>query len=248
MNRAYWDKVAENYEDEIFSVLENDANKRISRSIKRCSGKKKIALDLGCGIGHIIPLLSKSFAKVHAVDISSQCLKRAKQRHQACNNVQYWHMDMSKTARGIPRADLLLSVNSVISPSVTVRNGLFRSIKNKIKQGGYLILVVPSLESSLFVDNRTIEMNIRDKTSPSVSVKKGFKKTELQEVHAGIKYIDGVATKHFLKEELIVIINQLGFSSVNIDKLEYSWKTEFINPPKWLNNPHPWDWFVIAKK
>jgi len=247
MNRAYWDDLAENYEEEIFSVLKNDANKKISESIKRYSGGKKIAIDLGCGIGHIIPLLVNSYAKVHAVDISSQCLKRAEQSNKEFDNVQYWHLDMSKASRKIPKEDLLLSVNSVISPSISIRTGLFRSIKNKISRGGHLLLVVPSLESSLFVDNRTIEMNLRNKSRPSVLIWKGFKRNELQEIHAGTKYIEGVATKHYLYEELIALINKLELTVISIEKNEYSWKTEFTNPPKWLDSPYPWDWFVIAK-
>ena len=92
-------------------------------------------------------------------------------------------------------------------------------------------------------------MNIRDNnTSPSQSIRKGFKKNELQEIHAGTKYIGGVATKHYLKEELHTIMDKLGLGIINIKKLEYSWQTEFTNPPRWLKSPFPWDWFIIAKK
>lgn len=29
-------------------------------------------------------------------------------------------------------------------------------------------------------------------------------------------------------------------------KIEYTWHTEFINFPKWLQKPSTWDWMIIA--
>jgi hypothetical protein len=44
------------------------------------------------------------------------------------------------------------------------------------------------------------------------------------------------------------MLQHSGFEVVEAQKVEYTWATEFNNPPKWLTNPCPWDWLVVAKK
>jgi hypothetical protein len=60
--------------------------------------------------------------------------------------------------------------------------------------------------------------------------------------------IDNVPTKHYLKEELELLLALEGFIVERIEKINYTWKTEFTNPPKWLKEPYPWDWMCVAKK
>jgi hypothetical protein len=38
------------------------------------------------------------------------------------------------------------------------------------------------------------------------------------------------------------------FVAEGFQKIEYNWDTEFIKPPKWLKEPRPWDWMVVARK
>ena len=60
--------------------------------------------------------------------------------------------------------------------------------------------------------------------------------------------IDGVPTKHFLREELEAALDARGFKVEAIEKLEYGWNTEFEAPPRWMKEPYPWDWFVTARR
>ena len=60
--------------------------------------------------------------------------------------------------------------------------------------------------------------------------------------------IDNVPTKHYLREELTLLLLQEEFVAEDFQKIEYNWDTEFLKPPKWLKNPRPWDWMCIAKK
>ena len=64
----------------------------------------------------------------------------------------------------------------------------------------------------------------------------------------GMVDINGVATKHYLKEELIVLLKDLRFDIASIEKVEYDWSTEFDQPPRWMKEPYPWDWLILAKK
>ena len=60
--------------------------------------------------------------------------------------------------------------------------------------------------------------------------------------------IDGVATKHFLKEELEVLLGNRGLRTLEIEKIAYPWSTEFASPPRWMQAPFPWDWLFVAQK
>jgi hypothetical protein len=67
-------------------------------------------------------------------------------------------------------------------------------------------------------------------------------------VLGGLLAIDGVPTKHWLREELEVALRAAGFAVEAVDKVEYDWSTEFSDPPKWLKAPYPWDWAVAARR
>jgi hypothetical protein len=64
----------------------------------------------------------------------------------------------------------------------------------------------------------------------------------------GILLIDGVPTKHYLKEELELWLKGVGLTVEKTLKLEYPWDTEFENPPKSMQEPYPWDWLVVARR
>ncbi|MEI2756804.1 MAG: hypothetical protein V9F46_10155 [Chitinophagaceae bacterium] len=54
--------------------------------------------------------------------------------------------------------------------------------------------------------------------------------------------------KHYLKEELQLLLLKAGFEAETFQKIVYNWDTEFLKPLKWLKEPKPWDWMVVAKK
>ena len=45
-----------------------------------------------------------------------------------------------------------------------------------------------------------------------------------------------------------MLLSNEGFTTEKFYKIEYDWSTEFLKPPKWLQEPKPWDWMVLAKK
>ena len=82
-NIAYYDAVAEVYEDEVEQAIhQSDSNqKRMDEIIKGLSEKtqKGLFLDLGCGTGNVLKLGNKHFKRAIGVDISFNMLKVARQ-------------------------------------------------------------------------------------------------------------------------------------------------------------------------
>lgn len=251
MDRAYWDRLAESYEAEIFSVLAHDRSGLVARTVRRYGNKNQTATDIGCGIGHFLPLLSGRFRRVFAVDYSSRCLARARKRHAGLANVSYRTVDLAAPRARLPKADFALCVNAVICPSLADRNRMLDVVGRHLRPGAHLVLVVPALESSLLADFRLIEWNLRNGVPPRRAVRAGPRPDQparKPRVHEGVVPVDRVETKHFLREEMVALLERRGLRPRQIEKIEYPWSSEFATPPRWMQAPYPWDWLFVAQK
>lgn len=247
MDRTYWEKIAPSYNDEIFDVLHNDKKAIIRSAIEKVASSSKKVIDAGCAVGKWLPVLAPAFQKVYAADISAQNLAIAKKNYPAYKNVEYLRVDLSGSKAKLPKCDVTVCINAILTDSLKKRNAFFKNLSTSLKKNGDLILVVPSLESWMFT--RIIQQRWKiDKEifEEKINGKEAVKK--YNNVQQGNLDIDNVPTKHYLKEELILLLTQEGFNVNEFQKIEYSWQTEFIRPPQWLKQPQPWDWLCVAKK
>lgn len=249
MGEAYWDGLAESYQQEIFSVLKNDKAQIIKKLIHEYGDKNGIVGDIGCGVGHFLPLLSKSFSSVRAYDLSNSLLEKAKFRFKDLDNIIFEKRDFSNQKQKVKKHHFLLCVNVLIMPSLKTRMLCLQQLQKSLVKGGSLLLVVPSIESSILTQRRDLEWNLKKGLSYNKSIDTMDANSEgSQFCKQGLADIDGELTKHYLAEELDVLLGNEKFEIVEMKKLEYSWDTEFNNPPAWMKAPYPWDWCVLAKK
>lgn len=246
MDRNYWEKIAPDYNEEIFDVLKNDSKGLIVSAIKTVSSKNKSVIDIGCAVGKWLPVLSPIFKKVYAVDISKENLEIAKNMYPEFSNIVYNRIDMSNAKAKMPLCDAGICINAILTHSLKKRNIFFNNLQKCIKKNGHLILVIPSLESSMLTSIIRQRWN-PDKDANDV-IKKNKTGSQLKNILQGNAEIDNVPTKHYLKEELQLLLANEGFKTEDCQKIEYDWATEFLSPPKWLTEPKPWDWMVVAKK
>lgn len=243
MDTAYWNDKAGVYEDEIFNVWDDDRDGVLSSFFENGNFRAHTVMDCGCGIGHGIATLSKNFKTVHAVDISRECLTVAQERFASLPNVTFYAQDLSNPQGNLPIVDCAVSVNAVITPSITTRLKMLKVIRGRLKPDGKMVLVVPSLESYYYASYKMTEWRLRDgeRVNPRVN-QQGFERGH------GILPIDGVLTKHYLEEELLTFLRLAGFKVADIQKIKYNWDTEFVDPPKWMQEPYPWDWMCVAER
>jgi len=246
MDRTYWEKIAPDYNEEIFDVLKNDSKEVIVSAIKKVASKSKTVIDIGCAIGKWLPVLSPVFKKVYAVDISAENLEIAKKLYPQFTNVEYGRIDMSNPKAKMPLCDVGICINAILTDSLKKRNVFFTNLKRCIKQNGYLILVIPSLESSMLTSIIRQRWNPDKDANGMINKKKSD--FQLKNILQGNAEIDRVPTKHYLKEELQLLLRNESFIAKDFQKIEYEWDTEFLKPPKWLTEPKPWDWMVVAVK
>jgi SAM-dependent methyltransferase len=248
MKREYWNKLAGCYEDEIFSVLHYDRKQLVIQEIRKLGTPEKTAGDYGCGPGHFLPYLAENFQKVFAIDISRGLIAKAKKKCSHLSNIEYIPVDIAANGLRLANTHFILSVNAIIMPSLACRLRILDVMARHILKDGHLVLVVPSLESAMLTDFRLIELNLRYGFGPASAVRAGFEKPNHRRLHQGIVPIDGVPTKHYLKEELVAMLERRNLRIKEISKIEYQWDTEFDSPPRWMKDPLPWDWLVIAQK
>jgi SAM-dependent methyltransferase len=239
--RTHWNRIGSAYQDEIFDVFRSDRRKIIPKIIAKYADPTRTAIDFGCGTGRAFEHLSPSFKSVFAVDISDRLLAIAQKT--VFKNISFKQHDLTRPLR--TSADFGFCCNVVMLPEVGLNNMMLKNIRQSIKAGGNVVIVMPSLESFFYSGWRLIDWCKKENEDVEASDLAGFKgsKTDLIQ---GLVRIDNVKTKHYLETELIVLFTAAGFKNIAISKVEYDWTSEFSSPPKWMKEPYPWDWIIEA--
>lgn len=137
----------------------------------------------------------------------------------------------------MPTGDVTVCLNVVTSPSKRIRSKMLRSLWKLTNAGGTTLLVVPSLESTLFV-HRTIK---RDQLT-------GASKRKL--LSQGILMCDGVVQKYFSKQEALDSMRKAGFRKCTARRVWIPWSEEGLEDdhPRLNGKALPWDWLVLGHK
>eukprot|EP00439_Symbiodinium_sp_Y106_P039537 s1359_g4.t2 len=97
----YWNQQARNYDDNIFSTIDEDKTGIISQTIEACArkeGSEGRCVDLGCGAGKYLHKLAKHFQQVVAYDLSPKLVALAQKevKNLHITNVQVSVRDLSQ--------------------------------------------------------------------------------------------------------------------------------------------------------
>jgi len=248
MDKRYWNRRARDYDEEVLNSIKSDRRGVIARRLRQYAQASKIATDFGCGAGKYVPALAARFDRVYAIDFAAKLLESAREHCTGIGNVRFLQGDLAKGKFPIRKAHFGVCQNVLISPERGQAKAILRNVSRHIVRGGHLMVLVPSTESALYCSQRHVEWNRREG-------KRGKALTEDVEVPRraldlieGVFEREGVPTKHYLREEAESLLGAEGFELRSMDKVEYGWDSEFAQPPRWLGDPHPWDWMMVAQK
>ena len=135
-------------------------------------------------------------------------------------------------------------------PDARVRQGILETVYRNLRKGASLVAVVPSLEVTLLTYQRIGQWYLRDGSSAGAAIShmQDLAREEIVSLVEGIVNISDTPTKHYLREEALMLFRESGFRVLEIEKIEYAWDADFEDAPRWMQDPYPWDWLIVARK
>lgn len=249
MNLAYWDALADRFDDEVLSIADSEINGKLRSAIRRASRTGSCVGDFGCGTGALLPTLSENFSNVLAIDFSSDLLRLAEERHGTRSNIQFVRHNLSGT-RPFPKfVDVGVCANVLIDPRTHIRERILRNMLPSIREGGLLLLVVPAFESLLHTYRTLVRCNVRIGVRRATAVREAtdLYESEVQSVVEGIVTLGTAPTKTYMYDEARHLLEDSGLEIVRVDRVEYPWDEMIENAPSELGSPYPWDWLLTAR-
>ena len=250
MDRAYWDRVADRFDDEVLKILDHDRSGMLADVISKIASLKKSAADFGCGNGSLLPLLSRLFRDVQAIDTSGNLLADAQRHNSKAPNIRYKQADLSEPFRIDRKVDVLLCVNLLIQPSVDTREKILENAVASLKRRGTLVLVVPAFESLLHTYHTIVEINVAlgMKHEKAVAEIESVYRDEVISAVEGIVTLGTEPTKMHTQEEVRTALSDQGLTRISSHRIEYDWAEMIDHAPEGLGAPYPWDWLFVARK
>jgi SAM-dependent methyltransferase len=150
MDAQVWDRISESYFDEISTPFRANVINPLLDYLDALPGHANLTVaDLGCGTGNLLPFLAGRFRKVVAVDFSPKML-RAAQENCVYDNVQFCRQSLTDLSVFQGQFDVVVSVNSVLAPSLDIVDQILREMAGTLKPGGIFAGIFPSMESVLY--------------------------------------------------------------------------------------------------
>ncbi len=249
MNKAYWNDLADRFDARVFDIAANETSGNLGESIRKLGEIHHTAGDFGCGAGATTALLSAHFDKVIAVDFAGKLLAEARKRVSS-KNVHFIQSDLCKKVELPFKVGASFCFNALIHPAAKKRQQIAKSIFRNTETDGAAVFVVPSLESYLRIYQTLIECRVEQGGKRSKATRSASRAAD-KEIHSlveGICSVGGVATKHYMQDEIGQLVSGVGFNVTSIDRVEFPWAEELDHVPESLGQPYPWDWMVRADK
>ncbi len=237
-----------NYYKNILSPIKNSHSSPLLADIKSIPAKNnKSVLDAGCGLGELLPLLSKSFKEVTALDFSKEMILSASSKNKKLKNIKYIIDDLS-SIKDIGSFDVILSINSLLTPNLKKLDQQFSAIYGSLKKGGTFIAIVPAMESYLYQSYLIAQA---DKNKPINKIRQIIKDKLNPQEHIfplALTNFNGLQ-KNYYRFELLDRLRKSGFSKIQVKKVLYSW-SEYRKAGEnyFPGEDLPWDWYALCTK
>jgi SAM-dependent methyltransferase len=255
VNRAYWDRLAERYSDEVLEITTHDRKSVLADTAAELSRPEGVAGDFGCGVGATTRVFAPHFPRVLGIDFSPKLLEEARRRTDAAH-VEYIEADLAGSAWIGITVDVGFCVNCLISPRGDDRMRIARQVAACLRPAAPAVFVVPSLESVLRTYQAMIRLDVAGGARSRAAAKRidRLAAREIDSAVGGIVEIGDTPTKHYLGDEIAAFVEDSGFAVERLDRVEYDWEVELElegGPRRHaavLGERTPWDWLVLARR
>ncbi len=250
MNEQAWDKISEDYYSEILSPLKDCKYNPLIHDLKALKSKKMSVIELGCGLGELLPLLEENFRVVTAMDFSPEMIARAKERSTK-PNTEFLVKDIADLAGMDASFDVAVAVNSIISSDLMKLNRMVGNIFKILKPGGILFAIIPAMESYIYQNMLYVDRELEKEVPQEKVIIQASKKLDHKSYDAFHGFIDfeGHIQKAFYRFEIIYRFGKEGFINFDIVRVPYRWmKWKEAGQMYYPREDPPWDWYFTCKK
>src|SRR5262249_17077166 len=141
-----WSLAARTYEENFVDPFLPDVRNPLREALAAVAGPDRVAADLGCGLGPLLPVLARSFQHVYAVDFAPGMLDRARGACPGFDNVEFLERRLTALDDLPGKLDVSVAVNSLVMPGLEELEASLRSIHGCLKPGGKFLGIVPSID------------------------------------------------------------------------------------------------------
>lgn len=249
MDRDYWDKLAGSFSDEVIELAKEDLNGVLLEELDRMASKKRRVVDLGCGAGALLPQLAERFREVVGVDFSKALLRQAEAMYGQ-EGMSFSQADLTKPVAPAKLFDVTVCSSVLILASRKKCRRILESVVRFTRRRGRVLITVPSLESCIHSYHTLVRLRGELGEGNGYSRKQARRSfaNDVSSVLDGHVSIQGVPTKHWMREELLQSVSDAGLRVDRVRRVEFAWETEIDSPPEWLGAPYPWDWLIAATR
>ena len=246
-----WSRHAERYEELFLDAFQSGVESPLNEAVEAIpKAKSKTVIDLGCGIGPLLPRLVERFKKVYALDFAPNMIVKSKQRLGAdASKVTFLNREMHDLDDLKGTIDVALAVNSVVMPDIRQIDQTLRAIRATLKPDGLFLGVVPSIDAIHYHTMLLLDHSLdRGASTEEAERYAAF--------HAEHNYYDfaigrftykGLRQKFWQPFELRYRLRKAGFTQVELDQLYYPWDESIAEAAELAAEPKTWDWTFRAR-
>ena len=246
-----WSRHADEYEELFLDAFQKGVESPLIKTIEAIpKPKSKTVIDLGCGIGPLLPRLVERFKRVYALDFAPNMIVKSKQRLGAdASKVTFLNREMHALDDLAGTFDVALAVNSVVMPDTRRIDQTLKAIRASLKPDGYFLGVVPSIDAIHYHTMLLMDRSLDRGASPEEAERYAA-------FHAEHHYYDfaigrftykGLRQKFWQPFELEYRLRKAGFTDVELDQLFYPWDESIAESAELADEPRTWDWTFSAR-
>ncbi len=242
-----WSAAAGQYEDAFVDPYRAPGPNPLLDALHGLAGDRAAA-DLGCGVGPLLPTLSRLFRRVWAVDFAEGMLDRARAAAKGLANVELLHRDLTDLAPLAGQVDVAVAVNSLVMPRLDDLEAVLAQARLALRPGGHFLGIVPAMDS---VHYQTMLLLDRARAAgmPEPQARKNAAQHgehELLDFAFGGFHYQGLEQHFWQPFEIPYRLGRAGFRNVRIAQAALTWD-QFACGGEMSAYPPPWDWFFHAE-
>ena len=232
MKARDWDRLAAVYAAEVCDIFSRDRRKVIARWLQArglLRGRKTV-LDIGCGIGSFFRKYGRQFGAKTGTDHSARMLRIAAARCRRLKDCHWQQAGVSALPPALHHsANLVVCSNVITFVSAAACHRAMRETVRGARPGGWVLLILPALESHDAVVAFETDRPAPRRGSPTAIVRR-----------------DDRMQRFYTRSGARALAARAGLRSVSVRKVWYPWSDEGIaRPPR--GQEMPWDWLVTGR-